>query len=69
MDFDFEFFWMLAQVWAGIAIITLIALWLLREEDKPHWSEEDWWVNRHQRRFDDLHDDDPDKPNLFREEQ
>lgn len=40
-------------------------LWLNSEEEKEHWSEQDWWTNRHLTRYDDLHDDDPDKPNLF----
>lgn len=40
---------------------------LTNEEEKTHWSQQDWWVNRREHMFDDLRDDDPDKPNLFEE--
>lgn len=41
---------------------------MLGKEEKQHWSHQEWWVNRHEHRFDDLRDDDPDKPNLFKED-
>lgn len=69
IDFDSNFWWTLVTLWLGFLALARLIDYMLEEPEKPHWSTEDWWTNRHQRRFDDLHDGGPDKPNLFKEEQ
>lgn len=69
LKFDWNFWWVVAQVWASIYTLAWFVeqIMLNNKEEKTHWSQQDWWVNRREHRFDDLRDDDPDKPNLFGE--
>jgi len=62
-DFDTNFWWTLLTLWVGFLTLAKLIEYMLEEQEKPHWSTEDWWVNRHLTRFDDLHDG--DYPSLF----